>query len=243
MQPPKLRDNKSQRQFELYPLGELPESAIKIIGKMLVYRYLVGQRDISGGDWGDIFASAINGAHHDSPLGIADVVHTTMAWSVKTVISAHPHKQSEVRIISGRCSPDYSYGISDLRADMTKTGIAAISIYNERINLAKSEYEPLRTCILVRNFGKMEFMYFENDTQRYNVNDYEWRENSQRNYEGYDVIHDKHKFTFQPHGAQLTIKYDVPASAIRFKVKPPPVLDMDKALEQVGYSDDWITIE
>ena len=56
-----------------YPLGQIPDSIILSIASDIVYSTAVGRRDLSGDDWGDIFAEAINGEHFKSPLGIADV--------------------------------------------------------------------------------------------------------------------------------------------------------------------------
>ncbi len=38
---------------------------------------------MTGDDWGNIFANAIEGEHLSSPLGIADVVKDKTAWSMK----------------------------------------------------------------------------------------------------------------------------------------------------------------
>jgi hypothetical protein len=74
-------------------LGSLPRSVIISIGKQLVHRIAVGNTDITGDDFGTIFARAIEGEHRSSPLGIADVVLDNSAWSVKTVKSPTPLKQ------------------------------------------------------------------------------------------------------------------------------------------------------
>jgi hypothetical protein len=50
-----------------------------------VYNFAVGKSDISGEDWGDIFAKAVDGGHLSSPVGLADVVLEGQAWSVKSV--------------------------------------------------------------------------------------------------------------------------------------------------------------
>lgn len=70
----------------------------------------IGRKDISGNDFGDAFADSIGGSHLESPVGIADVVLDKNCWSVKTVKIKDPFNCSTVRLISGRCSPDYSYG-------------------------------------------------------------------------------------------------------------------------------------
>lgn len=242
MQRPKLRDNKGKKLFELYPLGQIPNSMIYEIAKWMTYNFAVGKADINGEDWGDIFAKAIGGEHLGKPLGLADVVYEGMAWSVKSVKASTPHSTQKIRVISGRCSPDYSYGITDPHEDVERTGAAVLSIWNERINIAKERYEPLRTYVLVRNFNNMEFLVFEQETVRYNTRDYTWKVNRNGNLEGYEIGTTQHKFTWQPHGSQFTILYDVPLSSQKFKVKRPPVLDFEETMTQIGFDNSWVTI-
>ena len=242
MQSPRLRDNKNKEIFELYPLGQIPDGIIIGIGKWITYHYVVGQADIDGEDWGDIFANAVGGEHLSAPLGLADVAYEGMAWSDKSVKNGNPHGASRVRVISGRCSPDFSYGISDPRADIAITGEAILGAYNERINVAKERYEPLRTILLIRNMNTLKFALFEHDAVRYNPNEYEWRLNKRGNFEGVEVATGIHRFTWQPHGSQLTIMYDVSASSVKFSLQRPPVIDFEKTMQQVGFAPDWVTI-
>ena len=124
MKHPRLRDSKKLITNEPYPMNELPDDLIVRIGGYLAHLLYVGRKDITGTDWGDAFADAVEGKHLDSPIGIADVVLGKMAWSVKTVKNARPFNARSVRLISGRCSPDYSYGITDPHADIQNTGRA-----------------------------------------------------------------------------------------------------------------------
>lgn len=241
MRRPRLRDNKGQRQFELYPLGQIPSHMIFEMSKWLTYQYLVGNKDLTGSAWGDAFAAGIGGTHLDSPLGLADVTYGGQCWSTKTVKHNKPHTQGKVRVISGRCSPDYSYGITDPHEDVQKTGTAVLSIYNERINIAKDKYEPLRAVILIRNFETFDFALFERDVYRYVTSEYEWRTNKNGNLEGFDSGN-RHCFTWQPHGAQFTVLHNVPTSVVKFSVKQPPILDFQKTLDQVGFDESWVTV-
>jgi len=242
MQRPKLRDNKGKREYELYPLGQIPDDVIYTIGKWMTYYFAIGKSDIDGEDWGDIFAKAVNGGHMNSPIGLADVIYEGMAWSVKSVKMEKPLLAKHIRVISGRCSPDYSYNISNPHEDIQKTGAAVLTIWNERINIAKENYEPLRTSILVRNFNSLEFMLFEKETERFVTKDYIWRENKNGNLEGIDALSDKHVFTWQPHGSQFTIIYDIPVSAKKFIIKRPKVFDFEKTMETIGFNQTWVTI-
>lgn len=242
MQRPKLRDKTQRAGYELYPLGNIPTTVIKEIGRWIAYNFCIGKSDIDGEDWGDIFSKAINAEHLNSPVGLADVVIDGMAWSVKSVKQGKPHECSKVRVISGRCSPDYSYNITDPHANVDATGIAVLSIWNERINVAKDNFEPLRSCLLIRNPNTLEFTLYEHELHRYNTNDYYWETNKNGNLVGKRVQDDKHLFTWQPHGSQFTIIYDIPDSKIRFKVKRPSILGFKETLEQIGYDESWVTI-
>jgi hypothetical protein len=242
MQRPKLRDNKGKKSYELYPLGQIPDDVIYSIGKWMTYYFAMGKSDIDGEDWGNVFAKAINGGHMDKPIGLADVVYEGMAWSVKSVKAGKPFTTKKIRVITGRCSPDYSYGIVDPHEDVQKTGSAVLGIWNERINIAKENYEPLRTSILVRNFNSLEFLLFEKETERFITKDYIWRENKNGNLEGFNASSNKHHFTWQPHGSQFTTLYDIPMSVKKFKIKRPKVFDFEKTMENIGFDNSWVTI-
>ncbi|MCL2445754.1 MAG: hypothetical protein FWD06_03180 [Oscillospiraceae bacterium] len=208
----------------------------------MTYHFAIGKSDINGEDWGDIFSKAIDGQHLGKPVGLADVVHEGMAWSVKSVKMTKPHERKKARVISGRCSPDYSYGISNPHEDIQQTGTAVLSIYNERINIAKDLYEPLRTVILVRDFNALEFSLFEHDTVRFVTSEYVWKANKNSNLEGYHVETGRHCFTWQPHGSQFTVLYDIPAYACKFKIKRPAVFDADETLRQIGFDESWVVV-
>jgi len=211
--------------------------------KLIIYDKHVRANDLTGNRFGAIFAEAIGGLDLERPIGIADVVYGERhCWSTKTIHSAKPYELQSARIISGRCSPDYSYGISDARADIQKTGAAVLNIYNERIGKAKALYNPLRAIVLVRYYKMFQFVLFEQDIHQYAVNDYEWRYNDNKNIEAFDNRGNRH-FTWQFSGSQLTVHYNIPASAIKFEVKRPPILEVDEQLETIGYKDSWISFK
>ena len=241
MQRPRLRDNTKNKPFELYPLGAIPEAVIYEIGRWIVYYYVVGKSDLSGEDWGDIFSKAIGGNHLNSPVGLADVTYEGMAWSVKSVKANTPHESTSARVISGRCSPDFSYGIENPHDDIEKTGRAVLGIWNERINIAKDNYEPLRSCLLIRNPNTLAFTLYEHELHRFNTSEFSWRLNKNGNLQGYDAS-DAHRFTWQPHGSQFTIIYPIPPSAVKFSIKRPPVLNFENTLKEIGYDPSWVTI-
>jgi hypothetical protein len=213
------------------------------IGKWIVYSFAIGKADISGEDWGDIFAKSIDADHLSKPVGLADVVKEGLSWSVKSVKNSKPHSCSGIRIISGRNSPDYSYGIQNPHDDPQATGTAVLGIWNERVNIALDNFDRLRSAILIRNFDTFDFTLFEDETSRFATNEYRWEVNKNGNLEGYNRTSNDHKFTWQPHGSQFTIMHVVPASAVRFSVQRPPVLNFNDTLDQVGFDPSWITIK
>lgn len=243
MEHPKLKDSKRLLTREPYPINEIPEEIIKKIGKKFVYMLCVGYKDLTGDDWGNVFAEAIGGEHLQSPVGIADVVFDKMAWSMKTVKATNPHRsEASVRLISGRCSPDYSYGITDPHEDIEKTGRAVLNIWNERVNIAQDYYNPLRTSVLVRSNDLLTYTLFEEENHRYVANQYRWEENSNGNLIGIDIETGDTRFTWQPHGSQFTIHTRVPQNAVKFKIKQPPKLDVEETLRQINYSNEWVEI-
>jgi len=243
MDHPKLRDSKRLLTREPYPINEIPESVIKKIGKKFVYLLCVGYNDLPGDEWGNVFAEAIDGTHLQSPVGIADVTFDKMAWSMKTVKSKNPHKSNaSIRLISGRCSPDYSYGISDPHKDIEATGRAVLNIWNERVNIAQDYYNPLRTSILVRSEDLLSYTLFEEENHRYVASSYRWEENKNGNLIGIDIETGETRFTWQPHGSQFTIHTNIPKNAVKFRIKQPPKLDVEETLKQINYGEDWVEI-
>lgn len=242
MKHPRLRDSHKLVTSEIYPINEIPDDIIVKVAGFFAYLLYMGRKDITGKDWGDAFAEAIGGTHLDSPVGIADVVKGKMAWSMKTVKNANPLIAKRVRLISGRCSPDYSYGITDPHEDIQKTGRAVLGIWNERINLALDNYNPVRTLVLVRSEDCMSFCLFEHDTHRYPSNDYIWETNRNGNLIGKSIADNKELFTWQPHGSQFTIHTDIPLNAVRFTIKQPPIASKEKILSSIGFDASWVEI-
>lgn len=242
MNHPRLRDGHRLVTSELYPINEISDDMIISIASYFAYLLYVGRKDISGNDWGDAFAKAIDGIHLDSPIGIADVVKGKMAWSMKTVKSSNPLTTKKVRLISGRCSPDYSYGITDPHEDIEKSGRAVLGIWNERINLALDNYNPVRTSVLVRSEDCLSYCLFEEDIHRYPSNDYIWEVNNNGNLIGKSIVTGETAFTWQPHGSQFTIHTSIPHNAVRFTIQKPPVISQDAILSAMGFDSSWVKI-
>lgn len=243
MDKPKLRDSKKLKSREPYPLNEIPGKLITDIGAYFVYLIYVGRKDLSGSDWGDAFAKAIGGTHLDSPLGIADVVlNDSIAWSMKTVKNANPFNCKNIRLISGRCSPDYSYGITDPHEDIQKTGRAVLEIWNERVNIARDNYSNVRTSVLIRSYDLLSYTLFEAENFRYRTSDYIWEVNDGGNLIGKSKLTGETYFTWQPHGSQFTIHEKVPSGALMFTIKQPPVVTEESILETIKFDESWVKI-
>lgn len=223
-----------------YQLGQIPDSVIHSIAGSIVYLSAVGRTDLSGDDWGDIFAAAVNGVHLQSPLGIADIALGTTAWSAKTVQGKNAATAS-VRLISGRNSPIFSAGNQDLFADIQETGNQVLQIWNARVEEASQQYPHLRTIVLIRDMSSFRFNLFEQQTVQFDPADYSWSLNTRGNFEGRSVQGNRHSFTWQPHGSQFTIIRQVGGSARSFAVNKPDTLDPEQVLNNLGFDDSWVT--
>ena len=229
--------------MDAYPLGRIPDRVLRELGKQIVHRLGIGHGDISGEDAGTVFADAVGGLHRSKPIGLSDVELNGTAWSVKTVKVDRPFDARRVRLISGRNSPDYSFGISNPRANAEHTGRAVLSIWNKRVNEGMDEHADLRIAVLVRDMARREFVLFEEPAMRFVPDNYGWQFNKNGNMEGFNRDTGEHCFTWQPHGGQFTILRTVPASARRFSIGPRvPLVEVHQVLAYVGYREDWIQI-
>lgn len=224
MNSPRLRDSNKLKK-NIHQLGKLSDTDILRIGADIIYLVCTGRKDLSGDDWGDMFADAIKGEHLASPIGIADVVKDNMGWSLKTVKNINPFECKQIRLISRRCSPDYSYGINDPHEDIQKTGEALISIWNSRVDIALTHYSPCRTAVLIRDEKLEKFCFFEEYLEHFNIADFKWIENSRGNLEGYYKNSQTKKFVWQPHGSQLTIITQIPDTKMCFRLHRPEAID------------------
>ena len=239
-QRPRLRGGQNSQ--TLYQLGRIPDHIIESIARNLVYSSAVGRKDLSGDDWGDIFASAVGGIHRTSPLGIADVELDNTAWSAKTVSSRYPSKTIQVRLISGRNAVGYSFDNDTPLDDIQKAGRQVLDIWNARVEQATQQYASLRTVVLIRNMTEFHFTIFEVQTIQFDPADYTWKLNKAKNIEGYrNDDSDRHVFTWQPNGAQFTIITEVSGSARSFHIRKPRSVNPNRILNTVKYATDWIT--
>ena len=239
---PRLRGS-APRHLGPWPIGEIPPRVLIGIGRQLVHRLAIGHADVTGDDFGAIFAEAVDGEHRSSPLGVADVIANGTAWSVKTVKARHPERLTRVRLISGRNSPDYSLGISDPRRRAGETGRAVLTVWNARVNESLDHHDELRIAALIRNMPDRKFILFEQPVGLFPADDYRWSFNARGNLEGRDKATGDHCFTWQPHGSQFTIIRPVPGSARHFSINQTvPLVAPKHVLRLVRYDPGWITI-
>lgn len=226
-----------------YPLGEVPDEVLHSVGEQIVHRLAVGHDDISGKDFGTIFAKAVGGDHLATPRGLANVVMDGSAWSLKTVKDPRPFTKKKVRLISARNSPDFSLGIENPHEDPVATGRAAITIWNGRIDTSMLEVEDLRVVVLVRNMASREFTLFEEELHRFVPSDYLWAFNGNKILEGREASTGTHRLTWQPHGSQFTIIRDVPGSARKFSIVPNVQrMEESAVLRAINFAQDWVAI-
>ena len=238
---PKVKSNKPPLK-ERYPLGEFPSEVITSIGRQIIHRLAVGMADITGDDFGKIFAEAVDGQHAGKPEGVADVSWNGCAWSVKTVQSKNPHKAKKERLISGRNSPGYSFDMDNLLAAPQKTGEAVLRIWNKRVGQARREHDSLRVVVLLRSMATLDFCLFEEEINAFTPDNYRWEINKGKNLIGKDIASGDHVFTWQRSGSQFTIIRRVPASAVHFKLRRPRTISEKSLLKNIGYTSKWVQI-
>ena len=90
-------------------------------------------------------------------------------------------------------------------------------------------------------FG-IEFTFFEEYLEHYNIANYIWEENKNGNLIGVEEKSGLKKFTWQPHGSQFTIDCEIPSNSIKFKIKHPEKISEDDILDHLGYNREWVEI-
>ena len=248
-QSPKLRT--VTKSVSAYPLNQFNNDFPYILGQEIVYLLASkGRPDLQGDEWEQIFAKCVGADWKPSNVGLDDVVMGNTAWGAKTVKSNIKDfkKLKQIRLISGRNSPVYSYGGTiDTNADPNIIGEQVLEIWNERVSAIREKFKHLRTVVLVKSNDLSQVAVFEFDTIRYDSDLYEFIWNKNGNLEGYEK-EAEHKsvnkrFTWQPHGSQFTITEIVPEKTLILKIKQPEKLDKAKILDAIGFDKTWVTIE
>lgn len=242
MQKPRLRS--VEKYHPEYPLNRFPQDFALKLGKEIVY--LLATRSeprLEGSDWEEIFSRCIGATWSHSNVGLDDVVLKQMAWGAKTVKNAKPYDARHVRLISGRNSPDFSYGIKNVRdMDVSELGEKILEIWNARVTDVRKKFRHLRTVVLLKGEDLSELSVYEEDTELYTPSEYYWQWNDRGNFEGYEVKTDIHRFTWQPSGSQFTIISDVPEHRLKLRIKRPPLVAKEDVLKSIKFDASWIEV-
>jgi len=180
---PKLRTvNKS---VAAYPINQFNKDFPYILGQEIVYLLASkGRADLEGSEWEQIFSICIGAKWKPSNVGLDDVVLGNTAWGAKTVKSGVKDFKNlkQVRLISGRNSPVYSYGGTiDTSVDPNIIGEQVLEIWNERVSAIREKYKNLRTIVLVKSDDLSQVAVFEFDTIRYDPELHVFKWNSRGN--------------------------------------------------------------
>ena len=227
-----------------YPVNQFPNHFAINLGREIVYFLATrGTSRLEGSDWEEIFARLIGANWKPSNVGLDDVVFEQTAWGAKTIKNKNLFNVKKVRLISGRNSPVFSYGDEKVSGrDPNELGRKVLEIFNERVAAVKKNYKHLRTVVLIKGSDLLELSVFEFDTVMYDLDMYFWEWNKRGNLEGWRIQLNTHKFTWQPHGSQLTIIEPVPNERLSIRIKKPTPLDKASVLEELKFDDSWVEI-
>lgn len=230
-----------------YAINKFPSAFVERFAEEIVY--MLATKDtmsLEGNEWEQIFANCINAKWKPSNVELDDVVLDNCCWSAKTVKasgSGDIGKQKTVRLISGRNSPTYSYGVDRItEADPNSIGKMVLDIWNERVSGIRQYFKFARTVVLVKGLDYSEYLIFEVETIRYDSDQYTFEWNSRGNLEGYTKEGYNHKFTWQPHGSQFTIIEEIPQERYHLKIRKPEKLDKASILKALAFDKSWVTV-
>lgn len=209
-------------------------------GQLWIFKRAIGLNDIHGHDFEEMFAEITNGEVLDS-RGLIDVKTDDIGWSLKTIKYNSKTTQTHVRIISGRNGVGTHFEIKNPYDDIDATGAKVLSIYNDRVREATSQYNQANIVILLRDPKWQEFCLFSLPLVEYIAEKYRWVANKNKNFVAYDIYTNQHAFTWQPNHSTFTIKIPVPSLTTRFRIKIHPTkLDKQKIIQEQCNGKDWI---
>ncbi len=227
-----------------YPLGVFPSGTVLSVAKQIIYLvHTRGEARLEGPDWEKMFANAICAEWAPSNVGLDDIRLGCCCWGAKTVKQKIPSETKTVRLISGRCSLDYSFAVSDVRSvPPDEIGQMVLSIYRERVSSVRQRFSHCRTIVLMKSADLRECAMFETETVRYDQELYEWQWNKRGNLQGHDKS-GRHKFTWQPHGSQFTIIDDVPSNRVAFRLRLAPPMTLESVMASIGFdASTWFEL-
>lgn len=239
---PRLRN--VDKYAPVYPLNKFPKGFPVKLGREIVYHLATrNAARLEGNDWEEIFAAIVGAAWKPSNVGLDDIVLQQTAWGAKTVKNRHPSTACRVRLISGRNSPAFSYGDSQVKnCEPNELGAKILEIWNERVAAIRKLYRHLRTIVLIKSDDLQELAVFETDTVLYPTGQFIWQWNDNENLEGLEADTKMHKFTWQPHGSQFTLVEDVPKDRLAIRIKSPPKLSKDDVLTALKFDPSWVEV-
>lgn len=230
-----------------YKLNKFPAKFIERFGEEISYYQATKESmSIEGNEWEQVFAYCVGADWKPSNVGLDDVVLDNCCWGAKTVFASSKNlkDQKRVRLICGRNSPVYSYGEEEITpsADPDRVGRLVLEIWNERVSGVRQLFKFVRTVVLVKSKDYSDYLIFETDTLRYDLDLYRFEWNSRGNLEGFDKRTNEHKFTWQPHGSQFTIIEEIPKDRLHLQVRKPERVNKNLILKSIGYSKDWVHV-
>jgi hypothetical protein len=225
-----------------YPLNDFPKQFGLEVGRQVIYILATKPTpSLEGEEWEEIFAHAIGAEWKPSNVGLDDIVLDNCAWGAKTVYNSRPWTCTNVRLISGRNSPVFSYGGTvSTDHDPVEVGRQVVDIWNARVDSVRAKYKHVRTVVLIKSPDLLKLSVFEFETIRYAPELYDWTWNNRGNLEGHRD--GKHYFTWQPHGSQFTIKEYPPKQRLCIELKPPGKIPQDTLLRAIGFDESWVKI-
>lgn len=225
-----------------FNLNEFPPQFIDTFAREVVYMQATKEKmSLEGNEWEQIFANCVGAEWHPSNVGLDDVQLANCCWGAKTVYG-NTDTAKTVRLISGRNSPTYSYGVDRITsADPDEIGELILEIWNERVSAVREVFKFVRTVVLMKSPDFSTFKIWEFNTVRYDPELYHFEWNKRGNLEGFDR-HDVHRFTWQPSGSQFTIIEDVPEDALTIQIRKPPKLDKDELLNALKFNSRWYRV-
>lgn len=229
-----------------YAMNKFPAKFIERFAEEVVYMLSTKEAmSLEGDEWEQIFAYCVGAQWKPSNVGLDDVVLDNCCWSAKTVKSSRANigLQKEVRLISGRNSPTYSFGEDKIiEADPNHIGKLVLDIWNERVSGIRQYFKFARTVVLVKSNDYSEYLIFETETIRYDPELYYFKWNKRGNLEGYTKDSHRHAFTWQPHGSQFTIGEEIPDERLHIRIKKPDKLNKTAVLQTLGFDSSWYTL-
>lgn len=244
MKEPRLRTvNKATAPYDI---NKFPNQFIDTFAREIVYMMATKQAmSIEGNEWEQVFSNCVGAKWKPSNVGLDDVVLGNCCWGAKTVFAGSKNiaKQKNVRLVSGRNSPTFSFGVDKITSENPNTiGEMVLDIWNERVSAVRQIYKFVRTVVLVKAKDFSEYLIFELDTVRYDAELYDFIWNKNNNLEGYSKRTEEHVFTWQPSGSQFTIIENIPDERVHIQVKRPEIVDKDTILEAVNFDESWYKV-